>query len=399
MKKSKKNVATTKKAYHAALIKKATAKKANATPVIDSVNTDDISTTTDTAPLRKVNGKALQDALAYLLSNYPAIEATRKSDFKDVFKMLLKLNVDLASKKDIASETERVLNILGFTNNKHNVTKEFIYKYDIPQLVTFMFNGYQEKHPDFCQIEPSVLLKCSNELDAISQKFWHPIVMYIACINASRMDPSNASKLLSGNKAEIESVFNNFKCSTYTRSLLIDLAPELGHMLQRLNDSDSNQENDGKPNGGYTPFTGLNPADFPAHIDGEQTADDSSNNIQDKKPVEGKPDEEAITKPVMQEQQPTVEATPFEQIVTPKVGIQNSAASRQDKSVQTLNRAINAIKQYGDLLRQLDQRGFSIDDAKSFVETEKIGFSIHKMLTNKETFDSIADVVTALNPS
>lgn len=399
MKKSKKNVATTKKAYHAALIKKATAKKANATPVIDSVNTDDISTTTDTAPLRKVNGKALQDALAYLLSNYPAIEATRKSDFKDVFKMLLKLNVDLASKKDIASETERVLNILGFTNNKHNVTKEFIYKYDIPQLVTFMFNGYQEKHPDFCEIEPSVLLKCSNELDAISQKFWHPIVMYIACINASRMDPSNASKLLSGNKAEIESVFNNFKCSTYTRSLLIDLAPELGHMLQRLNDSDSNQENDGKPNGGYTPFTGLNPADFPAHIDGEQTADDSSNNIQDKKPVEGKPDEEAITKPVMQEQQPTVEATPFEQIVTPKVGIQNSAASRQDKSVQTLNRAINAIKQYGDLLRQLDQRGFSIDDAKSFVETEKIGFSIHKMLTNKETFDSIADVVTALNPS
>ena len=399
MKKSKKNVATTKKAYQAALIKKATAKKANATPVIDSINTDDISTTTDTAPLRKVNGKALQDALAYLLSNYPAIEATRKSDFKDVFNMLLKLNVDLASKKDIASETERVLNILGFTNNKHNVTKEFIYKYDIPQLVTFMFNGYQEKHPDFCEIEPSVLLKCSNELDAISKKFWHPVVMYIACTNASRMDPSNASKLLSGNEAEIESVFNNFKCSTYTRSLLIDLAPELGHMLQRLNDSDSNQENDGKPNGGYTPFAGLNPADFPAHIDGEQTADDSSNNIQDKEPVEGKPDEEAITEPVMQEHQPSVEATPFEQIVTPKVGIQNSAASRQDKSVQTLNRAINAIKQYGDLLRQLDQRGFSIDDAKSFVETEKIGFSIHKMLTNKETFDSIADVVTALNPS
>ena len=399
MKKSKKNVATTKKAYQAALIKKATAKKANATPVIDSVNTDDISTTTDTAPLRKVNGKALQDALAYLLSNYPAIEATRKSDFKDVFNMLLKLNVDLTSKKDIASETERVLNILGFTNNKHNVTKEFIYKYDIPQLVTFMFNGYQEKHPDFCKIDPSVLLNCADELDAISKKFWHPVVMYIACINASRMDPSNASKLLSGNEAEIESVFNNFKCSTYTRSLLINLAPELGHMIQHLNDSVSNQENNGKPNGGYTPFTGLNPADFPAHIDGEQTADDSSNNIQDKEPVEGKPDEEAITKPVMQEQQPTVEVTPFEQIVTPKVSIQNSAASRQDKSVQTLNRAINAIKQYGDLLRQLDQRGFSIDDAKSFVETEKIGFSIHKMLTNKETFDSIADVVTALNPS
>ena len=100
-----------------------------------------------------------------------------------------------------------------------------------------------------------------------------------------------------------------------------------------------------------------------------------------------------------QKQQPSVEVTPFEQIVTPKVGIQNSDASRQDKSVQTLNRAINAIKQYGDLLRQLDQRGFSIDDAKSFVETEKIGFSIHEMLTNKETFDSIADVVTALNPS
>lgn len=105
------------------------------------------------------------------------------------------------------------------------------------------------------------------------------------------------------------------------------------------------------------------------------------------------------TEPVMQKQQPSVKVTPFEQIVTPKVGIQNSTASRQDKSVQTLNRAINAIKKYGDLLRQLDQRGFSIDDAKSLVETEKIGFSIHEMLTNKETFDSIADVVTALNPS
>ena len=143
MKNSKKNVATNKKAYQAALIKKATAKKTNATPAVDSVNTDNISTTTDTAPVRKVNDKALQDALAYLLSNYPAIETTRKSDFKDVFNMLLKLNVDLSSKKDISAETERILNILGFTNNKHNVTKEFISKYDIPQLVTFMFNGYR----------------------------------------------------------------------------------------------------------------------------------------------------------------------------------------------------------------------------------------------------------------
>ena len=108
MKNSKKNVATNKKAYQAALIKKATAKKTNATPAVDSVNTDNISTTTDTAPVRKVNDKALQDALAYLLSNYPAIETTRKSDFKDVFNMLLKLNVDLSSKKDISAETERI---------------------------------------------------------------------------------------------------------------------------------------------------------------------------------------------------------------------------------------------------------------------------------------------------
>lgn len=397
MKNSKKNAATTKKDYQAALMKKA-AKKANATSVVDSVNTDNISITADTAPMRKVNGKALQYALAYLLSNYPAIGNTRKSDFKDVFNMLLKLNVDLTSKKDISAETERILNILGFTNNKHNVTKEFICKYDIPQLVTFMFNGYQEKHPDFCKIEPSVLLKCSNELNAISQKFWHPIVMYIACINASRMDSNNASKLLSGNEADIKSVFDNIKCSTYTRSFLIDLAPELGHMLQQLNDSTFNQEDNDKPNGGYTPFAGLNPADFPEYIDGKQTADNSSNDIQDKETLEGEP-VKAISKPVTQKQQPSVEVTPFEQIVTTKVGIQNSASSRQDKSVQTLNRAINAIKQYGDLLRQLDQRGFSIDDTKSFVETEKIGFSIHEMLTNKETFDSIADVVTALNPS
>ena len=398
MKNSKKNAATTKKDYQAALMKKA-AKKANATSVVDSVNTDNISITADTAPMRKVNGKALQYALAYLLSNYPAIETTRKSDFKDVFNMLLKLNVDLTSKKEISAETERILNILGFTNNKHNVTKEFICKYDIPQLATFMFNGYQEKHPDFCKIEPSVLLKCKNELDAISQKYWHPIIMYIACLNASRMDYNNASKLLSGNEAEIKSVFANFKCSTYTRSFLIDLAPELGHMLQQLNDSTFNQEDNDKPNGGYIPFAGLNPADFPEYIDGKQTVDDSSNDIQDKETLEGEPADKAISEPVMQKQQPSVEVTPFEQIVTPNVDIQNSAAIRQDKRVQTLNRAINAIKQYGDLLRQLDQRGFSIDDAKSFVETEKIGFSIHEMLTNKETFDSIADVVTALNQS
>ena len=265
MKNSKKNAATTKKDYQAALMKKA-AKKANATSVVDSVNTDNISITADTAPMRKVNGKALQYALAYLLSNYPAIETTRKSDFKDVFNMLLKLNVDLTSKKEISAETERILNILGFTNNKHNVTKEFICKYDIPQLATFMFNGYQEKHPDFCKIEPSVLLKCKNELDAISQKYWHPIIMYIACLNASRMDYNNPSKLLSGNEAEIKSVFANFKCSTYTRSFLIDLAPELGHMLQQLNDSTFNQEDNDKPNGGYIPFAGLNPADFPEYI-------------------------------------------------------------------------------------------------------------------------------------
>lgn len=281
MKNSKKNAATTKKDYQAALMKKA-AKKANATSVVDSVNTDNISITADTAPMRKVNGKALQYALAYLLSNYPAIETTRKSDFKDVFNMLLKLNVDLTSKKEISAETERILNILGFTNNKHNVTKEFICKYDIPQLATFMFNGYQEKHPDFCKIEPSVLLKCKNELDAISQKYWHPIVMYIVCTNASRMDSHNASKLLSGNEEEIKSVFDNIKCSAYTRSFLIDLAPELGHMLQQLNDSTFNQEDNDKPNGGYTPFAGLNPADFPEYIDGKQTVDDSSNDVQDK---------------------------------------------------------------------------------------------------------------------
>lgn len=262
MKNSKKNAATTKKDYQAALMKKATAKKANATSVVDSVNTDNISITADTAPVRKLNGKALHDALAYLLSNYPAIETTRKSDFKDVFNMLLKLNVDLSSKKDIAAETERILNILGFTNNRYNEAKEFISKYDIPQLVTFMFNGYQEKHPDFCKIEASVLLKCKDELDAISQKYWHPIVMYIVCTNASRIDSHNASKLLSGNKAEIESVFDNFKCSTYTRNFLIDLAPELGHMLQQLNDSTFNQEDNDKPNGGYTPLLDLTPQIF-----------------------------------------------------------------------------------------------------------------------------------------
>ena len=55
MKNSKKNAATTKKDYQAALMKKA-AKKANATSVVNSVNTDNISITADTAPMRKVCG-------------------------------------------------------------------------------------------------------------------------------------------------------------------------------------------------------------------------------------------------------------------------------------------------------------------------------------------------------
>ena len=170
-------------------------------------------------------------------------------------------------------------------------------------------------------------------------------------------------------------------------------------MLQRLNDSDSNQENDGKPNGGYTPFAGLNPADFPAHIDGEQTADDSSNNIQDKEPVEGKPDEEAITEPVMQEQQPTVEVTPLEQTENPQV--ENSIANRQIQNLQTLKQAVDAIKQYGDILRLFDNQGFSIIDAQSLIETlletERIGFSIHEMLIDKTFFERICEFVTALS--
>ena len=395
MKNSKKIAVNTKKAFQTSLMAKAAAKKVKSTPVAAISTSNDNTTTTLLA--RKVNEKAFQKYLAQLLADHPAIESTKTADFKAVLNMLLKLNVDLESAKSISVEAERVLNIFGFTNNKQVEGKDFIPKDEIPMLVKHLFSGYQEKHPDFCEIDPNILLNCNDALEAISQKVWHPAIPYIACQSINSINPSDASKLLSGNAIEIESVFDTIKCTTYTRNILMSIAPELGHILQHKNDSIPSYDVKEKTTSGYFPFSGLNPADFPSYIEEEQSMDDSGNVIHSNVQVERDENTMLVTEPVMQEQQPSAEDLPLKQIVGSHVKIQNPIESRQVKSFKTLSRTINAIKQYGDLLRQLDKSGFSIDDARSFVEAENIGFNIHEMLTNKATFDSIAELVTALS--
>ena len=227
-----KSVADTKKAFQNALMKKAATKVASCSATSEN-NAAIEAAPSEVVTSPKTNAESFKKALDLLLSAHPADGRNKRADFSTVLSLLLKMNVDTKSAKEISSETEKSLNILGFTATKAE-GKESICKDEIPELVMYLFNGYQKEHPQFCAIDADILHNCPNELDSISKKIWHPIVRYIACQTASYMTEEDAEHLLSGKPAEISDVLKNVKCADQTRAVLVTIAPELGKLIRTL---------------------------------------------------------------------------------------------------------------------------------------------------------------------
>lgn len=223
--------ATTKKAFQDALKKKAAEKAASSNVLKPDVPVEVTSPEVEASP--KHNEEAFKKALELLLCTYPADGRNKRSDFSAVLSLLLKLNVDTASTKEISVETEKALNILGFTSSKMD-GKVSILKEEISDLVVYLFNGYQKMHPMFCAINADILHNCPTELENISKKLWHPVIKYLACQNASTMTEEDAKHLTSGNSAEIADVLKNVKCAEQTRSALASIASELGKLVLKL---------------------------------------------------------------------------------------------------------------------------------------------------------------------
>lgn len=223
--------ATTKKAFQDALKKKAAEKLASSNVLKTETTVEVASPEVVASPQR--NEEAFKKALELLLCTYPADGRNKRSDFSAVLSLLLKLNVDTASTKEISVETEKALNILGFTSSKMD-GKVSILKEEISDLVVYLFNGYQKMHPMFCAINADILHNCPTELENISKKLWHPVIKYLACQNASSMTEEDAKHLTSGNSAEIADVLKNVKCAEQTRSALASIASELGKLVLTL---------------------------------------------------------------------------------------------------------------------------------------------------------------------
>ena len=251
--------ATTKKAFQDALKKKAAEKAASSNVLKPDAPVEVTSPEVEASP--KHNEEAFKKALELLLCTYPADGRNKRSDFSAVLSLLLKLNVDTASTKEISVETEKALNILGFTSSKMD-GKVSIPKEEISDLVVYLFNGYQKMHPMFCAINADILHNCPTELENISKKLWHPVIKYLACQNASSMTEEDAKHLTSGNSAEIADVLKNVKCAEQTRSALASIASELGKLVLKLKASTPVQE---VVHSGNCPFAGLNPNDFPSY--------------------------------------------------------------------------------------------------------------------------------------
>ena len=256
--------ATTKKAFQDALKKKAAEKAASSNVLKPDAPVEVTSPEVEASP--KHNEEAFKKALELLLCTYPADGRNKRSDFSAVLSLLLKLNVDTASTKEISVETEKALNILGFTSSKMD-GKVSILKEEISNLVVYLFNGYQKMHPMFCAINADILHNCPTELENISKKLWHPVIKYLACQNASTMTEEDAKHLTSGNSAEIADVLKNVKCAEQTRSALASIASELGKLVLKLKASTPVQE---VVHSGNCHFIGLNPNDFPSYEE-EQT--------------------------------------------------------------------------------------------------------------------------------
>lgn len=260
--------------------------------------------------------------------------------------LLLKLNVDTASTKEISVETEKALNILGFTSSKMD-GKVSILKEEISDLVVYLFNGYQKMHPMFCAINADILHNCPTELENISKKLWHPVIKYLACQNASSMTEEDAKHLTSGNSAEIADVLKNVKCAE------------------------------------------LNPNDFPSY---EEEQPEKVTVIDEVYPEDRVSSPQFVVEEenVEEEEVPEVETTPEPSSVAPDI------TSKQNNSIAILFHTIKVLKEYGDQLRSLEAEGFVIEDAQALVEANALGFSFNELLHNEKMVETLSSIVNSL---
>lgn len=350
--------ATTKKAFQDALKKKAAEKAASSNVLKPDAPVEVTSPEVEASP--KHNEEAFKKALELLLCTYPADGRNKRSDFSAVLSLLLKLNVDTASTKEISVETEKALNILGFTSSKMD-GKVSILKEEISDLVVYLFNGYQKMHPMFCAINADILHNCPTELENISKKLWHPVIKYLACQNASSMTEEDAKHLTSGNSAEIADVLKNVKCAEQTRSALASIASELGKLVLKLKASTPVQE---VVHSGNCPFAGLNRVSSPQFVVEEEN--------------------------VEEEEVPEVETTPEPSSVAPDI------TSKQNSNIAILFHTITVLKEYGDQLRSLEAEGFVIEDAQALVEANALGFSFNELLHNEKMVETLSSIVNSL---
>lgn len=336
--------ATTKKAFQDALKKKAAEKAASSNVLKPDAPVEVTSPEVEASP--KHNEEAFKKALELLLCTYPADGRNKRSDFSAVLSLLLKLNVDTASTKEISVETEKALNILGFTSSKMD-GKVSILKEEISDLVVYLFNGYQKMHPMFCAINADILHNCPTELENISKKLWHPVIKYLACQNASSMTEEDAKHLTSGNSAEIADVLKNVKCAE------------------------------------------LNPNDFPSY---EEEQPEKVTVIDEVYPEDRVSSPQFVVEEenVEEEEVPEVETTPEPSSVAPDI------TSKQNSNIAILFHTITVLKEYGDQLRSLEAEGFVIEDAQALVEANALGFSFNELLHNEKMVETLSSIVNSL---
>lgn len=368
--------ATNKKAFQTALMKKAAAKVTSYPN--DSVAVEPAVPEVVVAPKR--NEEAFKKALDLILFTYPATGRNKRTDFSSLLSLLLKLNVDTKSAKEISPETEKALNSLGFATSEME-GKEIIRKEEIPGLVEYVFNGYQAQHPQFCAVDADILHNCPNELESIGKKVWNPVIRYIACQTASNLEEKDAKLLMSGNPDAISDVLRNVKCADQTRTALTNIAPEMGKLVLTMKASAPVKE---VIPSGNRPFAGLDPNDFPQYVEEEVKTKDFEEVYPEDRPSS------KIEENAKQEETPEVEKTS-------EIASSNSdISSKQDSNIAALTRAIMVLTTYGDVLRSLEASGFTIEDAKSLVEADAIGFSFKEMLHNQKMVETLASIVNAL---
>ena len=393
MKKNNNKSVETKKAYQNALMRKAEA-NAVSRSIVSENDVVVVSTSSDVPVSTKPSEEACKKALALLLSAYPAEGRNRRTDFSAVLSLFLKLNVDITSSKEVYPETERALNILGFTAKEAD-GKEPICKTEIPTLVVYLFNGYQEAHPMFCAIDADIKQNCHKELEAISKKLWHPAIMYLACQAASNLTEDDAAGLLSNNPEEISKVLQNVRCAEQTRLALASIANELGKLVM----AHKSVMDIPKVISGNCPFAALNPADFPPYEEDKKPAEAKAKDFDAVFPEDKVSSKEAIIEEKYDEQnvfQQEVENIPEAKTTQEISSSKHDISSKQDYNVDVLSRAVKALKMYGDTLRKLEDDGFTIEDAEALVQAEAIGFSFHELLRNEKMVETLSSIVNFL---